>query len=195
MYRKNWKGDERYPNGEFLSNDQGKQIYARDRKGNQYYPKRNKNVFARDGFDECYYAKDKFGNEYYPIKNKKSLLVKDSLNSNVRLALYADGTQRYPIDSKGNEYYLTDENQRPFILKKKDGEVYFAKNRKGYPMIPWNCIENINEPLVYTWDSAGNLVYIKESLFPTVLHPLIRFVCNVTVICPRYEGCIGNCIQ
>ena len=96
------------------------------------------------------------------------------LNNNVKLAFNIDGSQRYPTDSKGNEYYLKD-NDMPFLMKNQNGQVFFAKTCKGYEMIPWNHLQYFvqNEPLVWTKDSADNLVYIKESNFPPTLHPLI----------------------
>ena len=195
MYPRKRNGDEFYPKDEFIKDRFGRETYARDRKGNQLYPKRSKRVFARDRSGEFYYAKDNMGNEHYPIIKNKSVFIQDSLNANMKLALGADGSQRYPSDSKGNEYYLT-ENQIPFLMRNQNGEVYFAKNRKGYPMIPWNYLHQVadNEPLVYVRDSAGNLVYVKESLFPSALHLLIRCMCNASLICPRFDECITKCI-
>lgn len=185
-YRRRWNGDEYYPRGKFITDKYGKEIYARDRNRNEFYPKRKDVVFARDNSGTFYYAKDSMGNEIYPVKKNRSIFIRDSLNPNIKLALNADGSQRYPADSKGNEYYLT-EDGKPFLLRKQNGEIYYAKNRKGHPMIPWNHIQNVceNEPLIYMRDSVDNLVYMKESCY-------LR--CQAYLKCPLCDRWMTSCL-
>lgn len=185
-YQRRWNGNEYYPRDKFNTDRYGKEIYARDRKNNEFYPKRRKVVFARDSSGEFYYAKDNVGNEFYPVRKNKSIFIEDSLNPNIKLALNADGSQRYPNDCNGNEYYLT-ENGKPYLMRKVNGEIYFAKSRRGYTLIPWNHIQNENEPMIYLRDSAGNLVYVKEcSLY-------LR--CQGKLRCPKCDRWITTCIS
>lgn len=194
MYPRKRNGDEYYPKGEFVKDRFGREAYARDRNGNQIYPKGKKRLFARDDSGEFYYARDNRGNEYYPIVKNQSVLIRDFKNPSVKLAIDIDGNQRYPTDSKGNEYYLT-ENEIPYLMRNKDGETFFAKNRNGHPMIPWNFLQLVadSQPLVYFRDSAGNLVYVKESVVPPTLQPFIRCMCYITLLCPHHEDCITRC--
>lgn len=187
-YQKDWTGNERYPRDRFYKDKYGKEFYARDKKNNEFYPRNRKVVFARDSSGMFYYAKDNMGNEFYPVKKNKSILITDSTSPNGKLALYADGSQRYPYDTKGNEYYLT-ADEKPYLMRKENGEVYFAKNRNGYPMIPWNYIQNIceNEPLIHFRDSAGNLVYMKESC--------IYLRCQAIIKCPICDRWITKCFM
>lgn len=186
-YQRRWNGDEYYPRDKFNTDKYGKEVYARDRKNNEFYPKSKKNVFARDNSGMFYYAKDNMGNEFYPVRKNKSIFIQDSLNPNIKLALYADGTQRYPVDSKGNEYYLT-ENGKPYLMRRNNGEIYFAKNRKDCSLIPWNHIQHLceNEPLIYLRDSAGNLVYVRESS--------IYLRCQAYLKCPICDRWITSCL-
>lgn len=191
-YPKRRNGDEYYPKGEanFVVNRDGKEIYARDRRGNQIYPNREHNIFAQDCAGDYYYAKDARGNEYYPIRDNRSLFIIDHTNKNIRLALMVDGTQRYPKDAKGNEYYLR-ENKQPLLMRKSSGERYLAKSRNGHALIPWNYIQDYisEEPCVYSRDTDGNTVYVKESAFPPAFKALIRCICHISVICPNVTGC------
>lgn len=192
-YPRRW-GSEYYPStGEFVVNNFGKEIYARDKRGNQIYPNRNQNIFARDATGDYYYAKDFLNNEYYPVKNNRSLFITDPINMNIRLALYADGSQRYPTDSRGNEYYLR-ENGQPILMRRKNGDYYLAKNKNGHMLVPWNYMKEYigNEPCVYSKDAAGNSIYVKESAVPPALKALVRCICYISIICPRIAGCNTN---
>lgn len=190
-YPKRRNGDEYYVRGfSFLVGDYGREVYARDRKGNQLYPKRDTNIFARDASGDYYYAKDAKGNEHYPIRGNQSLFVIDHVNQRIRLALYADGTQRYPSDSKGNEYYFK-ESRHPFVMRRNSGEKYLAKSKAGRELIPWNHMQEYvsDEPCVYSRDANGNTVYLKESELPRAFKALIRCICHISVICPNVTGC------
>lgn len=191
-YPRKRNGDEYYPKQgpPFLTDEYGKQVYARDRKGNQIYPDRDQNVFAMDATGDFYYAKDLHGNEYYPVRKNKSLFITDKENKRILLALYADRTQRYPKDGKGNEYYLRDEKE-PFLMRRNSGESYLAKSRNGTVLIPWNFLKEYigEEPCVYSRDADGNTVYVKESAFPPACKALIRIICHISVICPNITGC------
>ena len=192
-YPKRRNGDEYYPRGfhAFLRNKNGKEYYARDCKGNQIYPKRDRNVFARDASGNYYYAKTVFGDEYYPIQKNKSLYLIDPENQVIRLALKADGTQRYPTDAKGNEYYWCHQEKGPFLLRQSTGEHYLAQNKNGHKLIPWNHLQDFigEDPCVFSKDANENTVYIKESTFPPAFRALIRCICHISVICPNVTGC------
>lgn len=191
-YPKKRNGDEYYPKtgDNFVVDRDGKEIYARDRTGKELYPNREDNVFARDATGDFYYAKDARGNEYYPVRGNRSLFIVDHTNQNIRLALMADKTQRYPQDGKGNEYYWR-ENGEPLLMRTSTGERYLAKSRNGHALIPWNYMKDYisNEPCVYSKDSNGNTVYVKESAFPPAFKALIRCICHISVICPKVTGC------
>lgn len=196
-YPKRRSGSEYYPARSktgFVVNESGKEMYAVDRKGCQLYPNRDRQIFARDCSGDFYYAKDAQGNEYYPVRSNQSLFLIDSVNSRIRLALYADGTQRYPQDARGNEYYFKD-REHPFLMKKHSGESYLARSKNGHELIPWNHIQDYisNEPCVYSRDSNGNTVYLKESEIPQAFKALIRCLCHISVICPNVTGCHTRC--
>lgn len=185
-YPKRRNGDEYYPaNGAFLVDPSSRELYARDRKGNELYPKSGS--FAKDPEGSFYYARDVHGNELYPVQKRKSILL-----SKGHHARYADGAQRYPTDSNGNEYYLTcGENNEPYLMRKASGETYLAKNKNGQTLIPWNHLHEFisNDPHVCSKDAAGNNVYVNESAFPPALQALIRCLCHISIICPRMVGC------
>lgn len=191
-YPKRLNGDEYYPtrNPNFVVDEYGKEHYARDKKGNELYPNRDMNIFARDGSGNFYYARDVKGNEYYPIWQNQSLFLIDPVNKNIRLALYKDGTQRYPKDAKGNEYYLL-ENKEPLLLRKSNGDYYLAQSKNGHELIPWNYFMKYvkAEPCIYSKDAYGNTVYLKESEFSPAFKALIRIICQISVICPKVTGC------
>lgn len=191
-YPKKRNGDEYYPANKstFVTTEYGKELYARDRKGNELYPNRAVNIFARDGMGELYYAKDAKGNEYYPSRQNQSLFLIDPINKNIKLALYKDGTQRYPTDSKGNEYYLQ-ENEQPYLMRKRSGEYYLAKSKNGQELIPWNYLQEFvgKNPCIYSKDAYGNTVYLKESEFSPAAKALIRCICHMSVMCPKIARC------
>lgn len=190
-YPKRRNGDEYYPAGcKFVVDERGKEVYARDRKGNQLYPKRDTNVFAQDSSGDQYYAQDLKGDEYYPVRGDQSLFVIDAINRNIRLALYADGTQRYPQDSRGNEYYFK-EQENPLLMRRNTGERYLARSKSGQELIPWNHLQEFisNEPCIYSTDSNGNTVYLKESSLPGAVKTLMRCICHINVVCPNVTGC------
>lgn len=126
--RRRGNGDEFYPREGFLEDETGRQVYAHARSGRQLYPKRG-SVFARDRSGNFYYAKDADGHEYYPVRDNRSLYLMDPVNQRIRLALYTDGTQRYPRDAKDNEYYWREEQDRPFLMRRSTGEQYLADRK------------------------------------------------------------------
>lgn len=190
-YPKKRNGDEYYPsNMEWVVNDRGDQVYARNRRRCEIYPNRIQNVFARDASGNYYYAKDIKGDEYYPVRGNQSLFLMAGIN-NLKLARYADGSERYPQDSKGNEYYFREGKKHPLLMRRNTGEFYLARSRKGHELIPWNHLQEYvsNEPCVYSRDSNGNTVYLKESVLPQAFKTLIRCLCHISVICPNVTGC------
>ncbi|GIY04387.1 uncharacterized protein CDAR_54211 [Caerostris darwini] len=193
-YPKRRNGDEYYPRGcnTFVVDRIGTELYARDRRGNQFYPRRRHNIFAktRHGFE--YYAKDNAGNEKYPVIQKRSLLIIDPQTHIVKLARFADGTQRYPHDMKGNEYYLR-EKGLPYLLQNSEGKPYLAKSFRGAPFIPWNYFQeySLNDHLHTPGkDAAGNTIYVDERNLPPWLQNLVRCMCEIVVICPAVAGII-----
>ena len=177
-YPKRRNGDEYYGTEPFVVDDEGRERYARDRHGNEVYPKRKRNLFARNARFEEYYARDQAGNEWYPCFQGQSILIPG------RLARYADGKQRYPTDAKGNEYYLQTEG-KPYLLQQENGEPYLAKTRKGIPMIPWNEMRVTDDrPYMYTKDVLGNCVYIHETDLPQSLKVICNCLCQCVALCP-----------
>lgn len=187
------RGDEYYPPRSpkpFVVDASGRERYARDAQGNEKYPQRLETPFARDAAGEGYYARDALGNEYYPVRNNRALFLHDPVRGGIRLALMADGTQRYPCDAKRNEYYWQDQG-KPMLLRKNTGHVYLARSKNGHELIPWNHLqESVGpEPCVFSKDANGNTVYLRESDFPPPFKALIRCLCHISVICPRVTGC------
>lgn len=190
-YPKKRNGDEYYPaNVEWVVNLNGKEVYARNRRGGEIYPNRDRNLFARNVSGDCYYAKDEKGDEYYPVRGNQSVFLMNPVTKSIRLALYGDGSERYPRDRRGNEYYFTEE-KHPLLIRKNTGEFYLAKSRNGHELIPWNHLQEYvsSEPCVYSKDSNGNTVYLKESTLPGAFKALIRCICHISVICPNVTGC------
>lgn len=173
----------------FVLDANGSQRYKTDGMGNDVYRRRDP-PFACDANNRYFYGCDCAGNQFYPIRNKKSVFIADPHTGTPIFAKYADGTQRYPTDDLNNEYYMTVNNE-PYLLRKPNGEVYLAKTRKGSEMIPWNCANNYftDEPHIYMRDAAGNSVYIKETQIPRVFQSLIRCICQISVICPKFITC------
>ena len=179
-YPKRRNGDEYYPKSQtpFVMEDDGRERYARDHDGNEMYPKRKNNLFAKNAMGEEYYAQDKVGNELYPCFHGQSILIPG------RLARYANGNQRYPTDAKGNEYYLQDQG-KPYLMRQKDGETYLAKTRKGIPMIPWNSMKVTDDkPYMCTQDASGNCVYVHETDLPQSLKMFCNCLCQCVTLCP-----------
>lgn len=181
-------GDEYYPKDykSFLKDRRGKELYARNRHGSQLYPKRNKNMFARNekGFE--YYAKTNKADEFYPLVNGRSIFITDPTTFQVKVARMADGTERYPKDGKGHEYYLRNEGI-PFVLKKSDGETYLARNRRGDSLIPWNYFKEFipdNVPHTPHMDAGGNVVYSNQENVSKLTNLLIKCLCEILVVCP-----------
>lgn len=176
----------------FLSTPGGGERYARDRRGNQMYPRSN-NPFARDKSYQEYYAQDYQGHEIYPCRNKKSIVLSEG--ERYKIAKFADGSQRYPTDDKGNEYYLQYEG-KPFLLQRNDGSNYFAKSHKGTTLIPWNYLhEQLNGDacFFYTKDAAGNGVYVAENELPQSLKLVCRCICQMIFLCPRGFAAVNSC--
>lgn len=195
-YPKNRKGSEYYPSrcNEFATDSAGKEFYARDFSGNEFYPKKRKtNLFARNEIGIRYYAKDKNGNEFYPLRDNCSVLIEDPETKLFVLAMYADGKQRYPVDKKGNEYYLKLENS-PILLRSADGSHYLARSRRGHPFIPWNHVGDYlktDDPHIYTKDGIGNGVYCNEKHLPEKMQKLLQCLCDTLVICPPLTALIA----
>lgn len=184
-------GNEYYPKGMkgFVKRG-GVETYARDRYGNQLYPRRKEHVFARSRGGKEYYARDKDGNETYPIVNDKSLLIVDPDTFEVKVALTTDGTERYPRDAKGNEYYLR-RSEVPYLLKNGRGEEYLAKSRQGNHLIPWNLLQEHmdgDKPHVYLKDTAGNAVYANQTDFSPFAQALCNCICQFILMCPPITG-------
>lgn len=164
----------------FTTNADGKQLYARDSHNNEVYPPCKTNIFARDERYQEYYARDCNGNQIYPVVDGMSLLIPG------KLARYANGDERYPYDEKGNEYYLL-EDGKPYLLKQWNGETYFAKNRKGIPLIPWNFVKVTDDrPFICTRDVGGTSVYVHEPDLPQSLKMLCNCLCQcaTSLKCP-----------
>lgn len=180
-YPKSFRGDEYYPrrSKEFYTDPlTGDQVYATDRKGNERYPKRKCNYFARNRFGREYYARDSKRNEFYPKLGGKSRFIYDPYN--VKIARFADGTQRYPTDQRGNEYYLRHEG-KPFPLRDAKGVIYWAKTRRGHEMIPKEYVEN-EKGIVFFKDAEGNFVYVKN--LNKTMERMFRCICEILMICP-----------
>lgn len=194
-YPKRRNGNEYYPKGckGFVQLMNGGERYALDCRGNELYPKRKENVFARDKWGREYYAKEKNGDEMYPLVNKQSLFIIDPQTMSVKVARNADGKEKYPRDSKDNEYYLRKE-QVPFLLKDKQGEPYLAQSRQGHNLIPWNVLQDYmdgEKPYVHTKDAGGNSIYTDQSNLHPLVQILVRCVCQVMVICPPVAGLVA----
>ncbi|KAG8173086.1 hypothetical protein JTE90_001070 [Oedothorax gibbosus] len=99
--------------------------YARDKNGNEIYPRRRHTLFSRNEEGQEYYARDKNGNEFYPCLNGQSVVIPE------RLAKFANNTQRYPSDAKGNEYYLQHQG-KPYLLRQESGGNVLGQTRKGF---------------------------------------------------------------
>lgn len=183
-YPKRRNGSEYYSKATepFLKGENGRERYARDKNGNELYPRRKHNLFARNEKGQMYYARDRDGNEFYPCLNGQSIVIPG------RIAKFANNTQRYPSDAKGNEYYLQHEGE-PYLLRQESGETYLAKTRKGIPMTPWNELHvNDNKPYVCTRDAAGNCVYVHETDLPPSLKSICNCLCHCVTICPSVLG-------
>lgn len=162
----------------FVVDARGRQLYARDRFGREVYNVRGGgNLFARDEHNAEYYARDAEGNEYYPCVNGQTRMIPD------KLALYHDGTQRYPADHRGNEFYWSKEG-KPYVLCKSDGELYFARNRRGFPLIPWNHVKILDDtPYWCTRDVGGTLVYVHASELPERWKRMCDCLCRCALQC------------
>lgn len=177
----------------FIENTIGRQEYPKDSKGNEKYPRRKNNLFARDENGNYFYAKDKDGNEYHPTRDKISVFITDPITKEMKLALYANKTQRYPNDGKGNEYYLTKDG-KPYLLRNTNGKPYLARSRKGIGLIPWNHISEFidDKPFLNSTDSVGNSIYLNESETPEIWQFMLRCICRISIICPKH---LPSCIN
>lgn len=187
-YPKRRNGDEFYPKTfrDFLKDELGNERYARNKRGSEMYPKRREKIFARDKRGLEYYATDAEGDEMYPIVRNQSKFIINASTQRVKIARFKNGTQRYPSDDKGNEYYLRDEGT-PFLLRTSKGNTYLAKNRRGIVMIPWNCFNqfsNGNVPYAPFVDAGGNVVYVNHENVSRVANAFLRCLCEMIVICP-----------
>jgi len=158
----------------------GKQLYARYWFGNEVYPQRDTFLFARDETNKEYYARDTEGNEMYPCFSGQTRMISG------KLAKYRNGTQRYPADIGGNEYYLSHEG-RPYLLVTAAGTPYFAKNRRGYSLIPWNSVVITDDtPYLCTRDAGGTVVYVHETELPESFKTMCKCLCRCasSSMCP-----------
>ncbi|GFT05731.1 uncharacterized protein TNCV_3925311 [Trichonephila clavipes] len=117
----------------------------------------------------------------YPLQQGKSVIIQD-IEGKFRLAKTSNGTERYPRDAKGNEYYLQWDG-KPLLLRKPNGEHYLAHNRKGFQLIPWNLLAEYainNEPYLFTKDVLGNNVYVRQSELPQRLSAICQ--CDRVVV-------------
>lgn len=178
--RKKKKGRE---HASFQTLANGREVYARDRRGAEIYPE---TTFAKDERGEPYYARDADGHEYYPLRKKRSLPIPGG-----KPARYRDGTERYPTDDRGNEYYWKRDGV-PYLMKDATGRPYLAKTRKGHALIPWNFLQDYvtNEPYRCSVDSDKNFVYVNEVDLSPFCKLVMRCVCNVIVLCPSAFGCV-----
>ncbi|GFY66888.1 hypothetical protein TNIN_179181 [Trichonephila inaurata madagascariensis] len=138
----------------FVKTRNGDERYAFDIKKGEIYPKKGL-LYAKNRMGKLYYARDLKGNEKYGIRNKKSVLIDHE--GEIQLAKYQSGKERYPYDHKGNEYYLTCDNE-PYLLRDEEGIKYYAQDRKGNTLIPWNYY-NYDKEWMETTDSNNNKVY------------------------------------
>lgn len=174
----------------FISEPGNGERYARDKHGNEIYPNRKQNIFARNKYYKEYYARDAEGNEFYPVMDGRCILIHND-EGGTQLAILADGTQRYPKDKRGNEYYLRHE-VKPYLLRQQDGQRYLAKNRRGSQLIPWNhLLDYAQDETKYSYckDSEGNGVYIHKSELPTSMKLACNCICRLAVAHPGAFPC------
>lgn len=167
-----------------MKNDSGDEVYARDRHGNEFYPRNGDRILARDKLGREYYARDKNGNQVYPLKRRRSVTIHREDGDPV-VAVTREGAQRYPVDDKGNEYYLRRDDGTPVVLKNEAGEPYFARTRNGREMIPWNTLNHLDPdetPLITYRDKNGNTVYVKMN--NKSYEGVFKCLCEMLIFCP-----------
>lgn len=156
-------GDQYYPREEYLRNESGDEIYARDRKGNEFYPRRPKRL-ARDRHGIEYYARDCEGNDVYLLRRNRSVVMRDGAGEPT-LAKTSTGRLRYPRDRRGNEYYPLRAGE-PLLMVDEYGTPCYARNRAGREMVPRKILESTTseEERRQNWkrtrDVARNEVYV-----------------------------------
>lgn len=189
-YPRRFNGSEYYKKSSspYAVDENGRQVYAKDRFGNEVYPPPSlllhpdcpSGVFAKDETDEAYYARDADGNEIYPCVAGKVHMIPG------RAARYKNGTQRYPADVRGNEYYPSRDG-KPYLLLTSEGRPYLAKSRRGYPLIPWNFLQiHDDTPYLCTRDAGGTVVYVHENDLPQSLKMMCDCLCRCAshFLCP-----------
>lgn len=170
--------------------------YARDKTGQEVYPRRDKNVFAKNRQNVVYYARNNRGDEYYPRSKKGSLVYQDE-SGRYKIARSVDGTELYPHDVNLNEYYLC-EGGKPFLLHRGDGRTYLAKNRNGMSLVPWNFLPEYahdNSPFFYCRDNAGNSVYINGSQLSSRLRVVCDCICRMAITFPSLFPCTTSVVE
>lgn len=197
QYPRRRNGDEYYSRSRkpFVVDPGGNERYARDRKGNESYPRVKNNPFARDKHFQEYYARDCKNNEFYPIRKRFSLVI--LTKDGYKMAKWASGMQRYPTDVKGNEYYLTKDGE-PMLFRQEDGEPYFAKTKRGIVQIPWNVSQEYAtdaESHFETTDALGNGVFVDRNDAPKMSSNVIcRCICEMIAICPSVGYLLANAL-
>ncbi|GBN19692.1 hypothetical protein AVEN_261777-1 [Araneus ventricosus] len=190
-YLRRRNGDEYYPRGRkpFIVNPEGNERYARDRKGNEFYPRTRQNRFARDKYFREYYAQDRENNEFYPFRKGLSEVIRRV--DGYQTARLANGSERYPTDARGNEYYLI-QNGKPILCRQHDGKPYFARSRRRIAQIPWTVLHEYvsdRESHVATRDAVGNTVYVcRSDLRETSGNAVCRCICEIMAICPSLRS-------
>lgn len=112
----------------FAKNSDNDELYAKDIYLNEIYPK-TPPFFAKDRHQNIYYARDSEMNEIYPTYKKLNVYA-FTREGNVLIAHLKSGRQRYPSNCNGN-YYPVDIKGNPFYLKDENGIKYPAKTNKN----------------------------------------------------------------
>lgn len=131
----------------------GEPEYIYDREGKPRYPidlenykvifprnpKTNEEEYLTDKMGKIFYPANKFGQQFY----RKDIHGNDVIIDN-KYAEWSNGTQIYPKNSEGDEFYLKINNEEVAALKKVDSvlESYYARKANGDEIYPRNYFDN-----------------------------------------------------
>lgn len=129
----------------------GEPEYIYDREGRPRYPinlenykvifprnpKTNEEEYLTDKTGKIFYPANKFGQQFY----RKDIQGNDVIIDN-KYAEWSNGTQIYPKNLDGDEFYLKVNNDEVAALKKVDSALvpYYAKKANGDEIYPRNYI-------------------------------------------------------